>query len=50
MRFAKSLLSLNLSELTAVNIIGNNSPEWVFAFFGSVLARWIPVGIYMTNS
>lgn len=37
-------------ENCAVNIIGFNAPQWVIAYFGSMFARCIPVGIYTTNS
>ena len=29
--------------------MGFNSPEWVFTFYGSIFARYIPVGMYTTN-
>lgn len=50
MKFAKSLLALNLPEFSTVTIIGFNSPEWLISFFGAVFARCIPAGIYQTNS
>lgn len=31
-------------------ILGYNYLEWLISFFGSILARYIPVGIYTTNS
>lgn len=34
----------------SVNIIGFNAPHWNIAFYGSMFARCIPVGIYTTNS
>jgi long-chain-fatty-acid--CoA ligase ACSBG len=37
-------------DFTVVNLIGFNSLEWVIAYFGSILARCLPVGIYSTNS
>lgn len=40
---------MNVSEFSAVNIIGFNSPEWVIAFFGSMFSNYIPVGVYTTN-
>ena len=30
-------------------IMGFNSPEWAFTFYGSIFARYIPVGMYTTN-
>ena len=47
-KFAKSLIYLGLTELSAVNIIGWNAPEWNIAFWGSILGRYLPVGIYTT--
>jgi long-chain-fatty-acid--CoA ligase ACSBG len=44
------LLAYKLSEHTVINIIGFNSPEWFFAFYGSLMARCVPVGIYTTNN
>ncbi len=48
--FAKALMSLGVEERRCVNIIGFNSPEWVIAFIGSVLANNVPSGVYPTNS
>jgi long-chain-fatty-acid--CoA ligase ACSBG len=39
-----------MDEHTAINIIGFNAPEWFFAFYGSLLARCIPIGVYTTNN
>jgi long-chain-fatty-acid--CoA ligase ACSBG len=50
LRFSRALLALGYPEFTVVNLIGFNSPEWMIAYFGSMLARCIPVGIYSTNS
>lgn len=49
MKFAKAVIASGL-YLSAVNIIGFNAPEWSIAFFGSLFARCLPVGIYTTNS
>lgn len=49
-KFAKALIAFNCPEHTTINIIGFNSPEWCFAFFGSLFARCLPVGIYSTNN
>lgn len=32
-----------------MNIIGYNSPEWVVAFSGAILANNVAVGVYKTN-
>ena len=49
-KFAKSVIAYKLPQHAAVNIIGFNAPEWCFAFYGSLFARCLPVGIYTTNS
>jgi long-chain-fatty-acid--CoA ligase ACSBG len=33
-----------------VNIIGFNSPEWLFANYGTIAAGGVSAGIYMTNT
>lgn len=47
--FAKSLLSLGFQKFDTINIIGFNSPEWLFANFGAICAGGIAAGIYATN-
>ena len=49
-RFAKSLITLNVPEYTAINIIGFNSAEWAIAFHGSIFGHYLPIGQYTTNS
>ena len=48
-RFAKTLVHLNVTEKSAVAIMGFNSPEWVFACIGAVLNNCVFTGIYTTN-
>ena len=48
--FAKSLVALGASHRSAVNIIGYNSPFWIWAFYGTILADNIAVGVYTTNT
>ena len=48
--FAKALITLGISNYTAVNIIGFNSPQWAIAFTGSIFGHYLPVGIYTTNA
>lgn len=48
--FGKALLALGFKEYSAVNIIGFNSPEWIFAQVGCMLARGVAAGIYATNN
>jgi long-chain-fatty-acid--CoA ligase ACSBG len=50
MKFAKALIAYKINESTAINIIGFNSPEWFFTFYGSLFSRCLPVGIYTTNN
>lgn len=47
--FGRALINHGVDDC-AVNIIGFNAPHWNIAFFGSMFARCIPVGIYTTNS
>lgn len=47
--FAKSLLHLGFNRFDTINIIGFNSPEWLFANFGAIMAGGISAGIYATN-
>jgi long-chain-fatty-acid--CoA ligase ACSBG len=49
MQVAKALIHLQVPERACVNIIGVNSPEWVFAFFGSIVINTVAVGVYPTN-
>lgn len=49
-KFAKALIALKFAEFTSINIIGFNSPQWFFAFYGCLFARCIPIGIYTTNN
>ena len=48
--FAKALIAVGVSERVCTNILGANSPEWVFSFAGSILANCIPVGVYITSN
>lgn len=47
--FAKALIHLQISSFKTVNIIGFNSPEWLIANNGAILASCIAAGIYTTN-
>lgn len=48
-RFAKSLIHLNVDMYKISNIIGFNSPEWLIANCGSLVAGCIAAGIYTSN-
>lgn len=47
--FGKAMMALGVEERRCINIIGFNSPEWIIAFVGSILANDIPSGVYPTN-
>ena len=47
--FGKALMALRVEERRCINIIGFNSPEWIIAFIGSILANDVPSGVYPTN-
>lgn len=44
------MISIGATPFSSVNIIGFNAPEWNIAFFGSIFGKYLPVGIYTTNS
>lgn len=48
--FAKALISNNFTAYSAVNILGFNSPEWVAADIGAMMASGLAAGIYATNN
>lgn len=48
--FAKSLIVLDVDMFKITNIIGFNSPEWLIANTGSILAGCVAAGIYTTNT
>jgi len=48
--FAKALIKLGIQNQKAVNIIGFNSPEWFFSFYGSIFGGYLPIGVYGTNN
>ena len=49
-KFAKSLVFLNVNAFKVINIIGFNSPEWFIANCGAIVAGGIAAGIYTTNT
>jgi len=49
-KVAKSLIKLGHNPKDVSCIIGPNSPNWLFANMGSILAGGIGCGIYTTNS
>ncbi|MEZ4262432.1 MAG: AMP-binding protein [Polyangiaceae bacterium] len=49
-RAARALIHFGMQPGTGVSIIGANSPEWLIADVGAILAGGMPAGIYTTNS
>ncbi|MBX3231343.1 MAG: AMP-binding protein [Labilithrix sp.] len=49
-RAARSFLKLGIAQGSGVAIIGYNSPEWLVADVGAILAGAMPAGIYTTNT
>jgi long-subunit acyl-CoA synthetase (AMP-forming) len=49
-RVARALIALGVQPGQGVAILGFNSPEWVLADVGAVLAGACPAGIYTTSS
>jgi long-chain-fatty-acid--CoA ligase ACSBG len=49
-KFAKCLMHLGVQPFEVVNILGFNSPEWLLANTGAILASCIAAGIYTTNT
>jgi non-ribosomal peptide synthetase component F len=48
--FAGALLSQGYAPGDAVTIMGENSPEWLIADVGAMLARGVAAGIYQTST
>jgi long-subunit acyl-CoA synthetase (AMP-forming) len=49
-RVGRALVKLDVAKGQGVAIIGYNSPEWLIADVGAILAGAVPAGIYTTNS
>lgn len=49
-RAARALIGLGVQPGKGVTLIGYNSPEWVLADVGAILAGAVPAGIYTTNT
>jgi long-subunit acyl-CoA synthetase (AMP-forming) len=47
---ARALMKLGVTAGQGVSLIGQNSPEWLIADVGAILAGAMPAGIYTTNS
>jgi long-chain-fatty-acid--CoA ligase ACSBG len=48
--FARALVSQGFQPFSSVNMIGFNSPEWVIADVGCMMAEGLAAGIYATNN
>src|SRR3982750_3380847 len=48
--FAGALIGEGYAPGDAVAILGDNTPEWVIADVGGMLARAVPAGIYQTST
>lgn len=48
--FARSCIAYGISKRSSVNIIGFNSPEWVWSFYGAIFADCVTAGVYTTNT
>ena len=49
-KLAKSLLAIGVKQFQGVSIMGFNSPEWMIANIGAILAGALATGIYSTNN
>ncbi|OWZ05815.1 hypothetical protein PHMEG_00022020 [Phytophthora megakarya] len=49
-QFAKTLIALGVQPHEAVNVLGENCPEWLFTYMGTVLAGAVIAGIYGTSN
>ena len=49
-KVAKAFIKLGLKPHQGVAIIGYNSPEWLMADLGAILAGGVPAGIYTTST
>ena len=49
-RVGRALVKLGVPPGTGVTLIGHNSPEWLEADVGAILAGAVPAGIYTTNT
>ena len=47
---ARALIKLGVEPGKGVSLLGNNTPEWLVADVGAILAGAMPAGIYTTNS
>ncbi|MBX3212511.1 MAG: AMP-binding protein [Labilithrix sp.] len=49
-RVGRALVGLGVAAGKGISIIGYNSPEWLIADVGAILAGAVPAGIYTTNT
>ncbi|KAJ8575259.1 hypothetical protein ON010_g3959 [Phytophthora cinnamomi] len=49
-QFARALIHIGVQPHEAVNVLGNNCPEWLFSYMGTILAGAVAAGIYGTSN
>ena len=49
MNFAKAMQTLNVTEKSAVAIMGFNAPEWAISCLGAIMYNAVFTGVYITN-
>ncbi|KAG6608939.1 Long-chain-fatty-acid--CoA ligase ACSBG2 [Phytophthora cinnamomi] len=49
-QFARALIRIGVQPHEAVNVLGDNCPEWLFTYMGTILAGAVIAGIYGTSS
>jgi len=47
---ARAFIALGLEKGNAINILGNNCPQWFISNMAGIFASGVPGGIYSTNS
>lgn len=49
-QFARALIQVGVQPHEAVNVLGENCPEWLLTYMGTVLAGAVIAGIYGTSN
>ncbi|GMF38667.1 unnamed protein product [Phytophthora lilii] len=49
-QFARALIHIGVQPHEAVNVLGENCPEWLFTYMGTILAGAVIAGIYGTSN
>lgn len=50
LQFAQALIHVGVQPHEAVNVLGDNCPEWLFTYMGIVMAGAVIAGIYGTSN